>query len=222
MWVLVVGDPSRVGRPDGGAEVLSELGCRVQTASLAEPWEPSFHAYPPAAVLVEALDDFLSARRVLERLRRERVLAEAPIVAAVPVGSVQALAVADGFDDFVLLPYVPAELYVRIRRVELRRGDFLTSERIQIGPVRIDLASHEVSLDGRVVEMTRREFELLRYFCLNRGRVVTREELLTTVWGTEGVTSRTVDMHMRRLRVKLRGLVPLETKRGVGYILRAA
>jgi DNA-binding response OmpR family regulator len=222
MWILVVGDLAELERPEGGYAVLRELGCRVQTAPLDSPWDPSFRKVPPAAVLIEALDDFPLARRALDRLRAEPELESAPIVAAVPVGSLQRLDGADGFDDFVLVPYVPAELYVRIRRVEWRRGEFVQPERIKIGPVWIDLASHEVVLDGRPVTMTRREFELLRFLCMNRGRVVTRDELLRSVWGVKQARSRTVDMHMRRLRMKLRGQIPLETRRGVGYILRAA
>ena len=223
MWILVVGQSEELERPDGGFAVLRELGCRVRTAPFEAPWQTEWRDLPPAAVLIEALGDFAVARDALDRLRAEPQLAQAAIVAAVPTGSLQRLDGADGFDDFVLVPYLPAELYIRIRRVEWRRGEFVSQERIKIGPVWIDLASHEVMLDGRPVEMTRREFELLRFFCMNRGRVITREELLRSVWGVDHYgTSRTVDMHMRRLRMKLRGSVPLETRRGVGYIMRAA
>jgi hypothetical protein len=194
----------------------------VQCAPFDAPWDPAFRDLPPAAVLIEALHDFGAARDALDHLRGIPELAQAPFVAAVPVGSLQRLDGADGFDDFVLVPYVPAELYIRIRRVEWRRGELVAPERIKIGPMWIDLASQEVVLDGRPVEMTRREFELLRFLCQNRGRVVTRDELLRTVWGVQAATSRTVDMHMRRLPMKLGARVPLETRRGVGYMLRAA
>jgi DNA-binding response OmpR family regulator len=220
MWILVIGDD--VERPEGAVAVLRDLGCRVRAAPIAAPWDESFREVPPAAVLIEALDDFPAARRALDALRAQSELAQAPILVAVPVNSLQRLDGADGFDDFVLVPYVPAELYVRIRRVEWRRGEFVAPERIKIGPVWIDLASREVVLDGRPVDMTPHEFELLRFLCQNRGRVVSRDELLRSVWGVQGKTSRTVDMYMRRLRVKLRGQIPLETRRGVGYMLRAA
>jgi DNA-binding response OmpR family regulator len=173
-------------------------------------------------VLIEAVHDFPAARRALDRLRAEPDLARAPMLAAVPVGSLQHLDGADGFDDFVLIPYVPAELYIRIRRAEWRRGEFVAPERIKVGPVWIDLASQEVVLDGRPIETTRREFELLRFLCQNRGRVISRKELLRAVWGVQGGSTRTVDVHMRTLRMKLRGQIPLETRRGVGYLLRAA
>src|SRR5512140_3156651 len=148
MWILVIGDPSDVERPDGAASVLRDLGCRVRVAPICDPWQPEHRDLPPAAVLIEALHDFPAARAALDQLRAEPLLAQAPIVAAVPVGSLQCLDGADGFDDFVLAPYIPAELYVRIRRVEWRRGEFVAPERIKIGPVWIDLASQEVALDG--------------------------------------------------------------------------
>jgi two-component system alkaline phosphatase synthesis response regulator PhoP len=224
MWILVIGDWNDVGRSDGPVAVLADLGADIQTAPIETPWplEAHLRAEPPAAVLIEALHDFNAARGALDRLRAERRLAQTPMIAAVPVGSLQRLDGADGFDDFVLVPYIAAELYVRIRRSDWRRGEFVAPERIKIGPVWIDLATHEVVLDGRPVEMTRREFELLRFLCQNRGRVISREELLRSVWGVQGATSRTVDMHMRNLRLKLRGQIPLETRRGVGYMLRAA
>jgi DNA-binding response OmpR family regulator len=225
MWILVIGDPSDVDRPAGPTKALAELGSDVRTAWIDAPWpfELQLRAEPPAVVLIEALHDFSGARRALDRLRAERTLAQTPMIAAVPVGSVQRLDGADGFDDFVLVPYIAAELYVRIRRAEWRRGEFVAPERIKIGPLWIDLASHEVVLDGRPVDITRREFELLRFLCQHRGRVISREELLRSVWGMQGgATSRTVDMHMRRLRMKLGDHIPIETRRGVGYLLRAA
>ncbi len=150
-------------------------------------------------------------------------LAEVPVLVAISVSAIQRLDLGDGFDDFVLVPYVPAEVYMRIRRVEWRRSEFQAHERIKIGLLTIDLAAHEVTVDGRPVELTHQEFALLSFLAQHRGRVFTRDQLLERVWGVDYYGgSRTVDIHVRRLRMKLGPTAePLETVRGVGYKMRA-
>ena len=140
----------------------------------------------------------------------------------ITVSALTRLDVADGFDDFVLDPYVPAELYLRIRRVEWRRSDFAKSDLIKVGPLSIDLAGHDVTVDGRPKQLTNQEYELLRFLCQNRGRVFSRQQLLERVWGVDYYgSSRTVDIHVRRLRMKLGvGVEALETIRGVGYKMK--
>ena len=129
---------------------------------------------------------------------------------------------AQGHDDFVALPCDPAELYARVRALEWKRSEFSSEERTKVGGVVIDRASHEVTRDGRPVVLTAREFALLSFFAANRGRVYSREQLLSRVWGAryEG-GARTVDIHVRRLRAKLGDSLGLETLRGAGYVLRA-
>jgi DNA-binding response OmpR family regulator len=185
--------------------------------------EPAYLEEPPAAILVEALDQFDAGRAALMRIRAAAGLAEIPCLVAVSVGQAQRLDGNDGFDDFVLVPYVPAELYMRIRRAEWRRSEFAGKERIKIGPMCIDLAGHEVTVDGRVVDLTHQEFALLKFLSQNRGRVFSREQLLNRVWGVNYYGgSRTVDIHVRRLRMKLGPVAdPIETVRGVGYKMKA-
>jgi DNA-binding response OmpR family regulator len=129
---------------------------------------------------------------------------------------------AAGFDDFVMHPYVPEELYARIRALEWRRSEFASEERHKVGGIVVDKAAHEVLLNGRTVALTAKEFALLAYLCDRRGKVLTREHLLANVWGNryEG-GPRTVDIHVRRLRAKLGEALPLETLRGAGYKLRS-
>lgn len=224
MWILVVGAPQVVERPEGGAAVLRELGCPVQTADLWEGLDtPSMAREAPTAVLIEALDQVDAGRAALVRVRAEATLAEVPVIAAVTVPALQRIQPADAFDDIVLVPYVPVELYVRVRRAEWRRSDFATQEHMKIGGVMIDVAAHEVSVEGRAVSLTQQEFALLRFLASNRGRVYSRQQLLERVWGVDYYGgSRTVDIHIRRLRMKLgEDKVPIETVRGVGYKLRA-
>jgi DNA-binding response OmpR family regulator len=224
MWVLVIGSSAILQRDDGGLSVLKELGCRVKSHDLWDDLdEPAFLDQPPAAILVEALDQFDAGRAALMRIRAVATLAEVPSLVAVTVGQAQRLDGNDGFDDFVLVPYVPAELYMRIRRAEWRRSEFAGKERIKIGAMCIDLAGHEVTVDGRVVDLTHQEFALLKFLSQNRGRVFSREQLLNRVWGVNYYGgSRTVDIHVRRLRMKLGPVAdPIETVRGVGYKMKA-
>jgi DNA-binding response OmpR family regulator len=221
VWILVVGAPQVIERPEGGAAVLRDLGCRVKMADLwdridAPPGDP------PTAVLVEALDQVDAGRAALVRLRAEAPLAEVPVLVAVTVPALQRVQADDAFDDIVLVPYVPVELYVRIRRAEWRRSDFATQERVKIGNVMLDIAAHEVMVDGRGVALTHQEFALLKFLASNRGRVFSRQQLLERVWGVDYYGgSRTVDIHVRRLRMKLgEDNVPIETVRGVGYKLK--
>jgi two-component system alkaline phosphatase synthesis response regulator PhoP len=174
------------------------------------------------AVLVEALDQVDAGRAALVRLRAEAPLAEVPILVAVSVPALQRIQPADAFDDLVLVPYVPVELYVRLRRAEWQRSAFESGDRIKLGSVMIDLAAHEVTVDGRATTLTQQEFALLKFLAGNRGRVFSRQQLLERVWGVSYYGgSRTVDIHVRRLRMKLgKDNVPIETVRGVGYKLK--
>ena len=224
MWILVVGSSAILDRQDGGVATLRELGCRVRAQDLWDDLDdPAYIQEPPAAILVEALDQFDAGRAALVRIRAVPVLAEVPCLVSVAVGQVQRLDGNDGFDDFVLVPYVPAELYIRVRRAEWRRSEFAGKERIKIGGLCIDLAGHEVTVDGRRISLTHQEFALLKFLSQNRGRVFSREQLLNRVWGVNYYGgSRTVDIHVRRLRMKLGHMAdPVETVRGVGYKMKS-
>ena len=170
------------------------------------------------AIVIEARERPDLAPLVIRSLQREPRLARSGCIVAVSHEQVARLDPSAGFDDFVLMPYVPAELYARIRAVEWARSEFNSDERIKIGSIVIDRYGHQVLLDGGVVTLTAREFSLLLHLCDNRGRVVTRQQALAAVWGHdyEG-GARTVDIHVRRLRSKLGDALPLMTLRGAGY-----
>lgn len=122
-------------------------------------------------------------------------------------------------DDFVLLPALPEELASRAR-ILLRRRAPDTGEMLRAGDLTLDLANYRVAVSGRPVELTFKEYELLRFLMQNPDKVLTREALLKRVWGYDYFGgSRTVDVHVRRLRSKLedRGHVFIETIRNVGY-----
>ena len=126
-----------------------------------------------------------------------------------------------GADDYVTKPFSVRELILRIKAV-LKRGenkkDIVEIDR-QFGDLKIDIDSHEVYVDAELVNLTALEFKLLIQLVDRRGRVQSREQLLTDVWGYSAeVTTRTVDTHIKRLREKLGTMGKyVQTIRGVGY-----
>jgi DNA-binding response OmpR family regulator len=224
-FIGIVGHGPELEREDGAASVLRGLGAEVSTLDL---WDEPARLFrhdedaSPRALLIEALDRPDLAVAALRALRREARLENAGALLAVTAAQVARIEPSGGFDDFVLVPYVPAELYARIRLLEWRRSEFATEERMKVGSIVIDRAAREVLLDGKSVTLTAKEFALLAYLAERRGKVVSREELLRRVWGNryEG-GARTVDIHVRRLRSKLGAALPLATLRGSGYKLTA-
>ncbi|MFC1642212.1 winged helix-turn-helix domain-containing protein [Myxococcota bacterium] len=176
----------------------------------------------PRVLLFEALDRPDLAAIALRAVRKEHYFDNVPALVAVTVGQIARVEPSSGFDDFVLCPYVPEEVYARIRMLEWRRSEFTTEERHKVGAILVDTAAHEVHVQGRPVALTAREFALLAYLCERRGKVLSREHLLSKVWGARyDGGPRTVDIHVRRLRAKLGDSLPLDTLRGSGYKLRA-
>src|ERR1700746_370792 len=109
-----------------------------------------------------------------------------------------------GADDYVTKPFSPREVVLRIRAIMRRADTKEVEEHLAVGPIAIDAVRHEVSVNGKQVNLTSLEFKLLRTLMERRGRVQARDRLLNDVWGYESViNTRTVDTHMRRLRRKL-------------------
>lgn len=207
------------------ASALSELGCRVTIGRFdfgGLDLDALAHQ-PPAVCVVEAGEDVARAHKAIKRLRDNGPLAEVPTLIAVTLARLPALDFSIGFDDFVLIPIVPAELYARIRQLDWRTATFGSDELLKIDELVIDIAGYEARLAGRRVELTHQEFELLRFLAQHRGRVFTREALLERAWGYRYAGgTRTVDIHVRRVRAKLGEAGALiETVRNVGYKMRA-
>ena len=145
-----------------------------------------------------------------------------PCLVVVPDGALAALKVTWGFDDWVLPQAQPAEVETRLRLVVERSMGQGRGQAASIGELNIDEDTYVVRLRGIPLDLTFREFELLKYLATNPGRVFTRDHLLQEVWGYDyyGGT-RTVDVHIRRLRAKLGAEYEalIGTVRGVGYKL---
>ena len=127
-----------------------------------------------------------------------------------------------GADDYVTKPFSVRELILRVKAI-LKRSDTKIKEVVEVerqfGDLKIDVDSHEVHVDSQLIELTALEFRLLKELVDKRGRVQSRDQLLSEVWGYNAeVTTRTVDTHIKRLREKLGSMGKyVKTIRGVGY-----
>ena len=130
-----------------------------------------------------------------------------------------------GADDYVTKPYSSRELVARIRAV-LRRNTGETIDNgsgiMAVGPVRMDVERHQVTMNGEIITLPLKEFELLEFLMRNAGRVLTRMQLIDRVWGSDYVgDTKTLDVHIKRLRAKIErdpaNPTLIQTVRGLGY-----
>ena len=174
----------------------------------------------PDLVLVEVASD----SRMQELYRQVKREKHPPIIALVHRELLDEVdGHLEGVDDFVVQPYNLRELELRIKRLLHEAINTASDELIRCGDLVINLARYEVFLAGKQVELTFREYGLLKFLVDNRGRVYTREALLNKVWGYDYYGGdRTVDVHVRRLRSKIEDAKHnfIETVRNIGYRFR--
>jgi DNA-binding response OmpR family regulator len=173
------------------------------------------------AILVDARRDLIPARRLCQLLAR--AAPEAPVLAIVTEGGLAAVTADWGTDDVILHTAGPAEVEARLRLAIGRQATIAAPaapDEIRSGDLSIDEATYTARLRSRVLDLTFKEFELLKFLAQHPGRVFTRAHLLQEVWGYDyfGGT-RTVDVHVRRLRAKLGAEheALIGTVRNVGY-----
>jgi DNA-binding response OmpR family regulator len=158
------------------------------------------------------------AWELAQRIRQEMNI---PLIALVSGEKLNGLD--SSIDDFAVKPREPNEVTVRIKRILKQKGSIDGEDIIKCGDLVIDLAKYEVSLNGKPIMLTFREYQLLKFLASNKGKVFTREALLNKVWGWDYYGGdRTVDVHIRRLRSKIEDPTHtfIETVRNIGYRLR--
>jgi two-component system, OmpR family, phosphate regulon response regulator PhoB len=222
--ILVVDD-----EPDICALVayhLAKSGYRVVTAGTGPEALASASEEPPALVVLDLMLPGLSGYEVLERLHRDAATREIPVLMLTArreeEDRIRGLTL--GADDYLTKPFSPQELVLRVGAI-LRRVHAAPSAGgggvVSVGALRIDRDAHRVLVEGEPVELTPTEYRLLLALAESRGRVHPRSELLETVWdAAPDIQTRTVDMHVQRLRAKLGAAgAMIETVRGFGYRL---
>jgi DNA-binding response OmpR family regulator len=223
--VLVVED-----NPDIAAlisHVVERAGHTVDTLASGSDVLPHVRVEPPDLVVLDVMLPGLDGLAVCQALRRNGATATLPLImlTARSEESDRLRGFELGADDYVTKPFSPKELLARITAL-LRRADKSTTSppvptRLRYGALTVDLDQHRVEDAGRDVRLTAKEFLLLKYLIEHKGRVLTRDVLLTDVWGYQYTGgTRTVDVHVRRLREKLPLLLDaITTVKQFGYRL---
>ncbi len=208
--------------PRIGGLVAEQLrGAKWQVAAAADvgaALEMTQRQRPELLVICFVGQPTVHAGRVAQKLRAACPRRDLVTVGLVEPRQVQELDPTWGLTTFVIHPYQPQELLARIRLACWQHGDSAAGL-IKAGPLVINPRHYLVTVDGRPVDLTSKEYELLRLLVEGRGRVFTRPAALRSVWGDDYYGGeRTVDVHIRRLRAKLPEIADrIETVRGVGY-----
>ncbi len=204
---------------------LTRDGFRCRTATSGAEALASVRVAAPDLVVLDLMLPEMSGLEVCRRLRADEATAGVPIIMLTAktdeVDRIVGLEM--GADDYVAKPFSPKELVARVRAVLRRARPGETSRPLAAGTVSLDTARHLVTVGGRAVQLTPKEFDLLHALLEAAGRVLSREHLLNRVWGyarADEIESRTVDVHIRRLRAKLGAEERrIATIKGVGYRL---
>lgn len=179
----------------------------------------------PQLIMLDIMLPGMDGVEILKRLRSQHSTADIPVIMATAKGTEydKVIGLDSGADDYLAKPFGMMEMVSRIKAV-LRRTEAREKRNLlQMGSLTLSPSEHTVTSATERVQLTLKEFELLRLFMENPGRVFTREQLLSSIWGTDffGET-RTVDVHIGTLRTKL-GVCGdyIQTVRGVGYRMEA-
>ncbi|MDO8475218.1 MAG: response regulator [Candidatus Rokubacteria bacterium] len=187
---------------------LKREGYLVSAASSGEEALRQVQAAPPDLVLLDLMMPAMDGLEVCRRLRQDPATVSLPIVMLTAKGDEidRVLGLEIGADDYIVKPFSPKELLARVRAVLRRSRPASGAAPLRLGALVVDLGTHTASVGGEALALTPKEFDLLRALLEARGRVLSREFLLDRVWGysrASEIESRTVDVHVRRLRVKL-------------------
>ncbi len=210
---------------------LEKEGWLVSKAQTGEEGLEKIKEEHPDIILLDLMLPGIDGMEICRRTRQDKLTRDIPIIilTAKAEEADRVLGLESGADDYVTKPFSPRELVARIRAV-LRRADKNFSEAedretLNLGPIKMDLRQHKVLVNDGEIDLTPKEFDLLHLLMSHPGRAFSREYLLENLWGYEFFgDTRTVDVHVRRLRQKIEENPAqpywLETVRGVGYRIR--
>ena len=202
---------------------LEKEGYDVITAHNGKDALELFRHDAPSIIILDIMMPEMDGNQVCREIRK---VSDVPVIMLTAKGETfdKVLSLELGADDYMVKPFEPKELVARIkailRRSESKKGGN-TDEVITFDKLEVNLTNYELKIDGRILEIPPKELELLYFLASNPNRVFTREQLLEEVWGFDYFgDSRTVDVHIKRLREKLEGVEAnwqLKTVWGVGY-----
>ena len=206
------------------AHYLQRAGFEAEIVTSGRDVLPRIRKAPPDALLLDIMLQDLDGLEVCRAVRRDQATAAIPIIIVTARGeeSDRIVGLELGADDYITKPFSPNEVVARVRAL-LRRAHRTgpADGRLTYGPLSVDVDRHVVRVNESEVRLTAKEFLLLQYLMQHRGRVLSRDLLLSDVWGysyTGG--TRTVDVHVRRLREKVPFLTDaIETVKQFGYKL---
>jgi two-component system alkaline phosphatase synthesis response regulator PhoP len=213
--VLLLSDrPAQIQSVD---RALRLDGHVLRTEANAERCMMGVHEWRPALLLLDVGMGLSSS--VLSPLLSEPAIGDVAVMAIMEPQEFAVLSTVPSVSDFVVAPVNEDELRVRVARLLVRSRDADGPEMLRCGGLEIDIERYKVTVQGDVVDLTYKEYELLRFLASNPGKPFTREALLNQVWGYDYYGgSRTVDVHVRRIRAKIERYESfVETVRNVGY-----
>ena len=173
----------------------------------------------PGLLLLDA-DEAKFGSEAWELAQRMRQEMNIPLIALIPREKLNGFDFSTGIDDFVVKPWEASEITARIKRILRQKGGVESEDIIRCGDLVIDSVKCEVSLGGKPIILTFKEYQLLKFLANNKGKAFTRDVLLDKVWGWDYYGGdRTVDVHIRRLRSKIEDSTHtfIETVRNIGY-----
>jgi len=202
---------------------LEQESFRVLTATRGNAGLELALKEKPALVLLDLMLPEMSGLEICKTLKQNEKTRSTRIIMLTAKGteSDKVVGLELGADDYITKPFSPRELVARVKAVLRRAQETPATECLKAGTIELDTIKHELRLKGKPVEVTAKEFELLYALITSKGRVLTREVLLSKVWGYENpinIETPTVDMHIGQLRKKLGTAAEhIVTVKGVGY-----